>query len=575
MLPASAQWVTQSFDLVPGWNAVYLHVDASHATLEQLVAGDSLNPIGEIWLWRLAPATAQFVTSPQLPTTATSQWVSWDRFTSLTSDLQRMAGNAAYLVRVTGSANYTWNLKGKAVPPNYLWTSTGLNFIGFPTPAAAPPTFENFLMPSPGFQQAAEFYTYGGGELSASNPSRLFAFRTTDLRRGEAFWVRAGSTYNRYFGLVEVALSEASGFDFGDNLGQVRFRLSNLTAAPVTVTLTLLASESPPAGEKAVVGPPPLLLRGALNTADLTYAFTSLTDGPQSLNLAARGQPGSESEVVLGLNRSQMTGAAGDLYAGILRITDSLQLSQVDVPVTGEVASQVGLWVGSAAIDNVRQYLKSYQTDAGGTLATTSDGAYIATVTNTSPAAVTRAFPLRLIVHNDGTQSYLLQRVFHGFDAGTNVVVTTQERLLHPGLLASARRISCTHLPWSALNEGWPFNAPLGSASTLTVTVPLAHDDPSSNPFLHSYHPDHSGLDLRTGDKLPRGMHAYDVTRVITLAFTAPPPDFASLTAGSATLSGNYAETVTLQGLGSDSRQFHSSGPFNLTRVSNLTPLTR
>ena len=33
-----AQWQTQSIPLKAGWNAVYLHVDPSHATIEDLVA---------------------------------------------------------------------------------------------------------------------------------------------------------------------------------------------------------------------------------------------------------------------------------------------------------------------------------------------------------------------------------------------------------------------------------------------------------------------------------------------------------------------------------------------------------
>ncbi len=575
IVPVSAQWVTQSMDLVPGWNAVYLHVDASHATLESLVGADSANPIQEIWLWRPAPATAQFVTSPQTPTTANSQWVSWDRLLSATSPLQRLAGHAACLVRVTGPANYTWNLQGKAVPPHYRWTSTGLNFIGFPTPATAPPTFESFLAPAAGLQQAAEFYAYVGGELGASNPARIYAFRTRSLRRGEAYWMRAGSTYNRYFGPIEINLPEPTGLDFGADLGQSRFRLRNLTATPLTVTLALVHSETPPAGERPVTGPPPLLLRGALDAVTLTYAFTNLADGPQTLTLAPSGQPGSDGEVVIGLNRSLVTGAPGDLYAGLLRITDSLALSQIDVPVTAEVASRAGLWVGTATVDTVQQYLKSYQTNPDGTRSTTAAGAYLPTHTNTSPAAVIRPFPLRLIIHSDGVNGFLLQRVFQGLDASTNLVVATREQVLHPARLASARRISCTHLPWSAANPGWPLSAPLGSASTLTVTVPLAYDDQSSNPFLHTYHPDHSGLDLRTGDKLPRGLQSYEITRVLTLTFTAPSTDFASLTARSGALAGHYAETVTLLGQGSDARQFHSSGSFTLTRISSITTLTR
>src|SRR5688500_16371768 len=87
-ISVSAQWVTQSFNLMPGWNAVYLHVDARHASIQDLVGADGANPIQEIWLWRPSPATAQFVVSPQLPTTGGSQWISWDRAANAISPLQ-------------------------------------------------------------------------------------------------------------------------------------------------------------------------------------------------------------------------------------------------------------------------------------------------------------------------------------------------------------------------------------------------------------------------------------------------------------------------------------------------------
>ena len=47
-LSAKAQWRTQTFDLVKGWNAVYLHVDASYTDIEDFVEG---TPIKEIWFW--------------------------------------------------------------------------------------------------------------------------------------------------------------------------------------------------------------------------------------------------------------------------------------------------------------------------------------------------------------------------------------------------------------------------------------------------------------------------------------------------------------------------------------------
>src|SRR5262245_10505991 len=74
---AYGQWITQTNQLRPGWNSVYLHVDASHATLDELVGNDSNNPIQEIWYWQPTLPTGQFIESPQLPTGAGTQWSTW------------------------------------------------------------------------------------------------------------------------------------------------------------------------------------------------------------------------------------------------------------------------------------------------------------------------------------------------------------------------------------------------------------------------------------------------------------------------------------------------------------------
>lgn len=288
---ARAQWLTQNITLKPGWNAVYLHVDASHATLDALVGADAGNPVQEIWLWQPAPPTSQFVTSPTLPTGNGSQWASWVRPLGPTSALQRLVGNAAYLVNNTNASDFVWAVKGKPVPPRYQWTTSGLNFVGFPTPATGAPDFDTYLLPVPEFQSTAEIYRYPGGALDTNNPVRVIPslFRNTFVKRGEAFWIRAGTNgalYNRYFGPVAVELQSGSGVHFGDSLGAYRIRLKNLTAIARTVALSLQTSENPPAGQTPIVSAPPLLVRGALNTTNLTYAHTALTS-PQSFILAA------------------------------------------------------------------------------------------------------------------------------------------------------------------------------------------------------------------------------------------------------------------------------------------------
>ena len=113
--PSHAQWLTQSINLKAGWNAVFLHVDATHDTLNALVAGDIANPILEVWRWN-PPSIAQFTDSPAQPTAA-PEWTTWLR-TDTSSPLQRLNGDTAYLVRVgTNVSSYTWRIKGRPVRP--------------------------------------------------------------------------------------------------------------------------------------------------------------------------------------------------------------------------------------------------------------------------------------------------------------------------------------------------------------------------------------------------------------------------------------------------------------------------
>ena len=605
-----AQWITQTNALRAGWNSVFLHVDASYATLDQLVGSDLTIPIQEIWYWQPALPTGQFIDSPQLPTGAGSQWSTWTRVLGTNSGLQRLTGNGAYLVRLaTNAVPYNWRVKGKPVLPTYRWTLTGLNFIGFPAPVATPPTFESFLAPAPQLQQNGEIYRYQGGELGATNPIRIFAFRTTNVRRDQAYWVRAGESYIQYFGPIQIVQNSSSGIRFGSTLGQAQFRLRNLANVPITISLRSLASETPPVGQTNITGVPPLLLRGAVNTTNLTFGYTTLAGSTQTWTLTASGQLGSEVDVVLGLNRSQMAGAAGSLHAGVLRFTDSLGLSQIDVSVSAEKQSTTGLWVGGAAVSSVSHYLKPYakatnNADLAALLARlqlaegangyhyeldpasgqvlvfggpqTNRGSYLLDgPIKTSLGTVASPFPMRLIVHNTGGASKLLQKVYYGIGVGSNTVLATRESLLLPAKIAEARRISSVQFPTSDGNLPWNFTGAMQQGGSLTVNVPLSYDDQSSNPFLHTYHPDHDNLDAQFGSPpLSRGVESYGVTRQITLSFTAPDNDFNSLTQGSQDFSGNYAETITFQARGSQTRQYNVLGTFTLKRISDIASLT-
>lgn len=354
-----AQWREQAFSLKAGWNAIYTHVAAStNLTLRQWVERDVSNPIQEVWLWQPEPATLQFLTSPAEPLAAGSQWRSWKRSLDDTVDntLSTLPGNAAFLVRVQeGAADYTWRVTGRPLPPAPAWRSSGLNFIGFPTPALAPPTFSQFLAGQPQLAEVIEVFRYTGSRIPS--PLEFSDRAATLLRRGEGFWVRSGEFFNRYFGPFEVLLQDNTGVHFGERGGQQRLRLKNVTPDPIRITLEYEASAGVPVGEEAIVARPTLLLRGDRDLAALSYGFAEWT-GPVHRELAPAGKPGSEVELVLGLDRSQLAGEDHGLFAGILVLSDAGGLSQVEIPVTARKSSSAGLWVGTARVDSVRENVR-------------------------------------------------------------------------------------------------------------------------------------------------------------------------------------------------------------------------
>ena len=917
VFPAQAQWLTQSFTLKPGWNAIYLHVDGLHQSLDVLIP-DANSPVAEIWMWRPKLSTAQFIDNPNSPTGTDSRWAVWTSARGDTDTLQRLAGNGAYLVRNRTASDFTLTVVGKPVPPAYQWTTTGLNFIGFPTPTGAAPNFATFLQPAAGLDLAktllnsAKVFRYPGREAPATAPSLVpvvgFNAGSISVNRGEAFWVR-GSTnyYNHYYGPVEVSLQNDAGIYFGDSLGTYSLRLKNRTSTSRTVTLNLVGSESAPSGQPVITAQPQLLVRGALS-ANLTYPHTVLAG--HTVTLKPEGEAGSEQEVVLGLNRSLMTGAPGAFYAGILRITDSGGLQQVDLPVSANVPDASGLWVGQATVDRVGQYLRQYpkvsstttltaalaqaglpaegeqvpgskwveraqtyggrnygavassqdgrravaavssgpgrlsvtsdygvtwteretaadrnyvavacsadgsvmaaaanngklyvsadagttwvarasvlnwigiacsadgrklaavvnggldghvyvssdgglswtakdrprnwssiamsedgtklvagvnpgqlltSTDSGNTwtarestrewyaVASSADGSrliacvdnegsggvflssdsgitwqatssldsrhwqgvatsidgkrlaavslrgvklrdggqyislsndggvtwttqspavsslaiamsgdgtrvialglfyyiltlqrtfadyeldtatglirdqagrYISSGVNTKMAKVPSPVPLRLILHNNATASKvsLLQRVFVGKGANTdNTVVANREQWLDATQIASARRISAPQLPFSLTNTVWTATANFNPGSVVTVTVPLDYNDHASNPFLHTFHPDHDNLDPKFGTVRKLGEESYSITRQLKLTFTSGGADFRSLTASAQGRSGTYEETITLGGKNAASREYQLSGTFSLQRISPVSTLT-
>lgn len=587
---AFGQWKTQTITLRPGWNGVYLHVDPSHENIGDL---NGLNTdITDIWFWKPKLKSDQFIQDPDIPTDGKSRWIRWNKDLGPSSALQRLVGNGAYLVKYgeksedgtwTPDVNAKWDIKGIPVPPNYSWTSTGLNFFGLADNPDKGASFEKFF---PAYmlngESPAEFYTYRGGELSdeagSKNPAEVVAKRNTAVQRGEAFWMRVGDSFNSYFGSFDLVLQETKGAYFGETKEQYRILIRNRVEEALSVTMSLKKTEDAPTGQPEVKDGLKVLVRGTPSLTDLSYGYKRLEEGPSVWTLAPAKSGGiggdASQEIIIGIDRHNMEGKPGELFGGILEFTDSLGLVKYEVPISAVIPANSGLWVGNAQVGAVRHDITFLRKKNEKEVETDDNGKAISEGVNDTYGAVGENYPLRFIFHrhnSDDSKTTLYQRLFYGLRKGaelaTDFILTNDERALDKKSLNSARRIASATLPWSKSNTGWLCAGEFDLGKETTVNVNLAYNNRESNPFIHAYHPDHDNLDAKFKNELNQGYESWGINREMTFMFDEPKDDFMSLVSVGRRFSGEFHEKVEITGIGVEKKPYYARGIFKLNRI--------
>lgn len=473
----------------------------------------------------------------------------------------------ATLTGVTASEAYQLTIPQRILPPRSAWMRGNANFLGFPALAGIDaPTVSSYFTTFPAaIASNARVYKYVGGDIGPGNPLPIYAPSAEKLDRNQAYWFEAAVTGD-FAGPLEVIPSDPDGLVFGSTSSFVNFRLRNRTSTAMSVTLTPEDSAPVPAaytspqtsitsggGTAVALARVPLLRRtysqqnspvsGQLETVaidtSVTGAFTETIP------------PLSEIRITLGPERSKMTAAAGTLYASFLRVRDSGKLVDVPLPISARASSLQGLWVGDVQVSRVDPILRG-----------------------SSGSSTSRSFPLRLIIHVDAKGVVrLLSQICIGKLSGSaqEVGLSARESALQADRKSSAIRLSAGHLPLDLVLPASGGSFALGNFVDFGP-IGLAHNDPT-NPFVHTYHPDHDNRDARF-QPLQAGVESYTVSRSVRLSFsssdglTAPDPDSASW--GASRMVGTYVETVT--GLRKD--PIVAAGSFELRRVSEIADLS-
>lgn len=555
---ANAQYRTESWDLKPGWTAIYLNVDTGSVPLDILMAG---NPdITDVWQWRPNGLDPSLNSTTQ--GTGADEWKVWRRGDPANSTFAMMSPNSAYLIKTKSSSLLQkLSLKGKVVAPRVQWRTDGSNLVGFPIRTDTTPQLNRYLGGAGIIDNNTEAYRYVGGELSETNPGLLPA-RLINARRGEAFWIRSDK-YSDFYGPVQVEVALDSGLYYGTGGSLKRVVLRNRTDREITVTLAPAASEPPPGGGAAPAAP--MLTTRARNDEGF-YVYSSLGAG-----LTVTLPAGEARGVALGVDRTAMAGSPGDQFAGLLRVTDAGGYSEIFLPVTAEKVSLAGLWVGEARISQVQNQLQRFQREEDGTYSVDADGKHIPLSSDTDLNDTQQEFKMRLIIHVDEAgQATLLSRAYAGViaDDGEGNITTglaVEESELDSGNLETAVRLSSAHFPVGLRQV---MTNPFAPGSSLTTTVTLGANNPT-NPFLHTYHPDHDNKDARFENVLDPGIESHTVDRNITLGIKAAAGPGEGPQWGTSLLSGTFSETLT----GIHKQSIQVSGIFALGKVSDIPTL--
>ena len=148
--PTHAQWLSQPTPLKPGWNAVYLHVDASHDTLTNLSPQISTIPSWRCGCGRRRHRRCSSSRHPQSLNGESSQWASWDRFClSGSSILQRLVAMPLTWCASARTRQQRLDHQRQTGSTELPMDHHRPELTGFPTVAVQPTHLRSVLTPVP------------------------------------------------------------------------------------------------------------------------------------------------------------------------------------------------------------------------------------------------------------------------------------------------------------------------------------------------------------------------------------------------------------------------------------------
>lgn len=341
------QW-TQSFDLVPGWNAIYLHVSPNDSEPANIFDGI---PVRSVWTRGTETSSVEFIRNPDDALLGQRGWVAYipaNREEALAAtladrELVSIEGNRAFLIYLDGPAT-TLRITGRPLVPLINWQANAYTLTGFPIDPNAAPTFAAYFAPSAAQRGQPVYHLLPSGVWE-----RIAAPNAATMRYGEAYWVYSASGSD-YLGPIRVDVPTSDGVSFGRGVSQHLLALVNLSAAPLAISIQDLASPTAlPLSYRTLVTSGPNA--GTVQWPALSGALSLPTTagGAQSARLAVRRSALAQPEV------GSVLAIRGAGMRWLLPLSVKSDVAAAAVSGSGGSSAFAGLWVGAAEVRKVSQ----------------------------------------------------------------------------------------------------------------------------------------------------------------------------------------------------------------------------
>jgi hypothetical protein len=544
---SASMLIEQTFELRPGWNAIYLEVKPEQDDMATVVAGI---PVESVWTPIPRISLAEYIQDANERVFNRPGWLGWIPDTPPgVSNLFTVQANQAYLVKLSGAKAVSLTVMGRPSLRSIDWRPDAFHLTGLPVNPQPLVMFEDYFAASPAHsgQSILEVGSDGGyTPIEASDKA---------ISSGAAYWIfsRRASDYTGPLG-INVDLS--NGLDFGGTAVEQIIRIENLASRQSAIVRTLSSDNPVPLSYFK------LAEQGSSAWTDLPveHEIELPASGVITFRLAVRRADFAGESVSAVLEVSDGEGMRRLIPVDALR-REPVSASLAQRGVAGGSDPFTGLWVGSATIDAVNE----------------------AQTGSTVPTPTATEFSFRLIVHVDESgQARLLKQVIQMWKDGTlhpDGTISTPGRFV---LLSDDQKI--VEFQGASLRDGdpvgyrvstvaydfdgneWAMDGAFQLGGLLTVDLEMPSEAPT-NPFLHRFHPDHDNLDEQFGSFRKE---AFSIHRHMELQFseTDPlgqnPPDW-----GDTVVGGTYRETLT----GLHRNDIVSQGTFRLRRVADMSVL--